>query len=77
MKESKYGDIDIDEEMTHIYFDNFEDFIKFLNDFSETKYFEKGLVEVIAFAKRRLVIFLFNGDLKEDWLFFMHDFLFK
>jgi len=77
MKESRYGDIDTDEEMAYIYFDNFENFLEFLDDFRETKYFQKDLVEIVAFPKRRLVIFLFNGDLKEDWLFFMHDFLFK
>lgn len=57
-----------------ILFNDLNGLIKFLIDFQDTMFYKEKYIDLIAFPQRLLVIFLFNRDLKEDWLLFLNSF---
>jgi len=59
----------------YILFNDLEGLLEFLRDFQNTMFYTEKYVELLVFPQRLLITFLFNRDLKEDWIMFLDLFL--
>jgi len=51
-----------------VLFNNLEGLLDFLRDLSNTMFYKEKYIDVLVFPQRLLIVFLFNRDLKEDWI---------